>query len=141
MVTDVQETSRLVRLGSTNLTVSDPQEDIRGRSVVDRYGEEFGHVASLLIDEREAKVRFLEIASCGIMGIGEEKFLLPVDAVTRIEGERVMVDQTGGHVAGSPAYDPDLTHDRGFYDDVYGYYGYPPYWGAGYAYPPYPYYP
>ena len=30
--------------------------------------------------------------------------------------------------------------ERGYYDDVYPYYGYPPYWTPGAVYPPYPYY-
>jgi hypothetical protein len=44
----------------------------------------------------------------------------------------------------APAYDPDLIHEdagEGYYGDVYKHYGYPPYWGPGYTYPPYPYYP
>ncbi len=138
---ETTNTGTLVKLGDTDLTVSDPREDIRGRTVVDRNGEEIGHVDALLIDDQERKVRFLQIASGGILGIGEQKFLVPVDAVTRVGPDRVVVDQTGKHIAGSPKYDPDLTYDQSYYTDLYGYYGYPPYWGAGYTYPAYPYYP
>jgi len=53
----------------------------------------------------------------------------------------VVVDQTRERIAGSPAYDPDLTYDQGYYGGLYGYYGYAPYWGPGYAYPGYPMYP
>ncbi len=134
-------TATLVRLGDTDLTVNDPREDIRGRTVVDRNGEEIGHVDALLIDDQERKVRFLQIASGGILGIGAQTFLVPVDAVTRVGPDQVVVDQTGKHIAGAPKYDPDLTYDEGYYGDLYGYYGYGPYWGPGYTYPAYPYYP
>ncbi len=130
----------LVKLGDTDLTVADPAEDVRGRSVIDRNGEEVGTVKSLLIDEEEAKVRFLELESGGFLGLGSDTRLVPVDAVARVDDEWVHIDQTQETVHGSPGYDPDLARDVAYYDEVYGYYGYPPYWSAGYAYPPYPYY-
>ena len=103
-----EKTGTLVRLSDTDLTVANPAEDIRNRNVVDRNNEEIGDVNDLFIDNRDKRVRFLE-------------------------------------VAGTPAYDPDLIHEEvgegSYYGDVYRHYGYPPYWGPGYAYPPYPYYP
>lgn len=138
--TDVS-TGKLVTLGDSDLTVADPREDVRGRTVVDRNGGEIGHVDALLIDDRESKVRFLRVASGGFLGIGESTFLLPVDAITRITADQVVVDQTQERVAGAPAYDPDLVYDQEYYGGLYGYYGYAPYWGPGYAYPAYPYYP
>jgi sporulation protein YlmC with PRC-barrel domain len=140
-VTEVQTASRLVKLGDTDLTVADPREDIRGRTVVDRAGEEVGHVDALLIDDRERKVRFMRVASGGFLGLGATTFLIPVDAITGIGEERVVIDQTRKHLAGAPAYDPDLAYDQDYYGDVYGYYGYGPWWGPGYAYPAWPYYP
>lgn len=130
----------LHKLSDTNLTVADPAEDIRGLKVVDRQGEEIGTVDDLLIDDRETKVRFIRIASGGFLGIGETKFLVPVDAVRRIADGVVHIDRSREIVAGAPHYDPDLT-DRDYYDNLYGYYGYPPYWGPGYVYPAYPFYP
>jgi len=136
----VTKSSNLVKLGDTDLTVADPSEDIRGLSVVDKAGEEIGHVDALLVDAAENKVRFLQVASGGFLGIGERTFLLPVDAVAKIDDDHVHVDQTRERVAGSPAYDPDLAYEQDYYGGLSGYYGFAPYWGAGYVYPGYPYY-
>jgi len=144
IMAQIEKTAALRRLSDTELTVADPAEDIRDRKVVDRDGEELGEVDDLLIDERDKRVRFLEVASGGFLGIGETKFLLPVEAITRISEDTVYVNQTRQHIIGAPAYDPDLIHEdagEGYYGDVYKHYGYPPYWGPGYTYPPYPYYP
>ncbi len=134
----------LLKLSDSNLTVADPAEDIRGRKVVDRAGEEIGDVDDLIIDDRESKVRFMRVASGGFLGLGETKFMLPIDVVTRIADGTVHIDQTREHVAGAPRYDPDLVEDMTWADpywtSAYGYYGYAPYWAPGYAYPPYPYY-
>jgi sporulation protein YlmC with PRC-barrel domain len=140
-----EKTATLLRLSNTELTVANPAEDIRDRKVVDRDGEEIGEVDDLLIDAPEKRVRFLEVASGGFLGLGKTKFLIPVEAITRISDDTVYINQTRQHIAGAPPYDPDLIHkdagEEGYYGDVYRHYGYPPYWGPGYIYPPFPSYP
>jgi sporulation protein YlmC with PRC-barrel domain len=126
---------RLVRLDDTDLTIADPNEDIRGYKVADQHGDELGKVDGLLIDAAERKVRFMEVAAGGFLGIGEKTFLLPVDTVTGIADDRVTIDRSREHVTGAPAYDPGVTQKASFWEETYGYYGYTPYWSAGYAYP------
>jgi sporulation protein YlmC with PRC-barrel domain len=133
-----------VRLSDTELTIVNPAEDIRDRTVVDWDGEDIGEVEDLLIDEAEKRVRLLEVVSGGFLGLGKTTFLLPIEAITRIGDDRAYVNQTHQYIAGAPRYDPDLIHqeadEKGYYDDVYQYYGYPPYWAPGVVCPPYPYY-
>ena len=137
MATYDNASATLRKLSDSNLTVAFPDEDVRGRTVLDRSEEEIGEVDDLIIDDREAKVRFLQVASGGFLGIGEDKFMLPVDAITRITDDAVHIDRTRGQVAGAPRYDPAVVrHD--YWNDLYGY---PPYWAPGYVYPPFPHYP
>ncbi|WP_299169183.1 PRC-barrel domain-containing protein [uncultured Arthrobacter sp.] len=131
-----KETSKLIKLSHSDQTVT-PEEDIRRLNVKDKDGEDIGQVDDLLIDDGEKKVRFLEIASGGFLGMGEEKSFIPIDALTHID-EDVHINQSRGHVAGAPVYDPELVDQTDFYEDVYGYYGYSPFWGAGYMYPALP---
>jgi sporulation protein YlmC with PRC-barrel domain len=130
----------LYKLSDSGLTVAKPEEDIRGWKVVDRDGEDVGEVDDLMIDDRERKVRFIRVASGGFLGLGETKFMIPIDAITRITKDEVHIDQSREHVARGPRYGPDLARDD-YWERAYGYYGYPPYWGPGYVYPAYPYYP
>ena len=64
---------------------------------------------------------------------------------SRIGDDAVYINQTRQRISEAPPYDPDLIHedvgDESYYGHVYRHYGYPPYWGPGYVYPPYPYYP
>jgi len=150
IMAQIEKTAKLVRLSDTELTVANPAEDIRDRTVVDRNGEDICEVEDLMIDAHEKRVRLLEVASGGFLGLGQTKFLLPVEAITRISDDTVYVNQSRQYIAGAPHYDPDLIQqeagekgysgERGYYDDVYQYYGYPPYWPPGAVYPPYPYY-
>ena len=140
------EAGKLIKLSDTDETVATGDEDIRGYSVKDRNGDDIGKVDDLLIDEGEQKVRLLEIGSGGFLGIGKDKVFIPVDAITGIVADddggkgEVRIDQTREHVAGAPVYDPEIVEETAYYGDVSGYYGYGPFWAAGYTYPGYPYY-
>jgi sporulation protein YlmC with PRC-barrel domain len=130
---------KLLKLGESDAVVRDPSEDIRGRKVFDAKFEEIGKVDDLLVDEQELKVRFIQISSGGLLGIGDRKILLPVDAVTQVNDDAVFVDQDRERLTGAPAYDPAIV-DETYLNSVYDYYGYAPFWGTGYAYPSFPYY-
>jgi sporulation protein YlmC with PRC-barrel domain len=129
----------LIRLSDTTLKLASEAEDIRGRRVLDSKKEEVGTVHDLLIDDREKRVRFLLIEAGGFLGLGARKFLIPVDAVTRIDQKNVYVNLSRDHVAGAPAYDPDLIDER-YLAQIYGYYGLGPFWAPGYLYPSFPFY-
>ena len=135
---DSPRVSSLISLEDADLTVADPAEDIRGRSVIDRDGEEFGHVKSLLIDEDERRVRLLELSSGGVLGLGAETPLVPVDAIAQITADAVHIDRTKEDIRGAPPYDPELGRRADYVGDVYGYYGLHPFWMAGFTYPSYP---
>ncbi|MGY1634623.1 PRC-barrel domain-containing protein [Geodermatophilus sp. SYSU D01186] len=126
----------LVRLSETNLTVADPAADVRGRRAVDKGGQEVGTVDDLLVDDQENKVRLLRIGAGGFLGMGKEHFLVPVEAVTSVDRDTVTIDRGRERLGDVPAYDPALAYDDAYYSDVYGWWGYGPYWQAGSVYPP-----
>ena len=128
----------IIRLEDEDLMLEDPQDDVRSARVIDSDGQDIGKVDGLLVDETEKRVRFLEVGSGGFLGIGKSKRLIPVDAVTSIDDD-VHVDMDREHIGNSPEYDPEVVPAPEFYPSIYGYYGYSPFWGAGYVYPPYPY--
>ncbi|MDQ2882777.1 MAG: PRC-barrel domain-containing protein [Actinomycetota bacterium] len=130
----------LSKLSDSGQTVSNADDDIRGRKVKDKDGNALGKVEDLLIDDQDHRVRFLLVEHGGFLGIGETKSFIPVDAITHITDDEVHINHSRDHVASAPRYDPDLIDDV-FYHNMYGYYGYTPFWGAGYTYPDYPYYP
>lgn len=58
----MQSQVELLRLKDTDLTVLAPEQDIRGRTVIDFAGEEVGKVETLLIDSVDKHVRFMELS-------------------------------------------------------------------------------
>ncbi|MEO6956408.1 MAG: PRC-barrel domain-containing protein [Antricoccus sp.] len=122
-------------LGDRGETVDGSANDLRGREVKDRDRNDIGKVADFLVDDQEHKVRLLLIEHGGFLGFGRTKTLIPIDAITTISEDDVLLDQSREHVAAAPGYDPDLVDDRPQQASVYGHFGYEPYWGSGYMPP------
>ena len=134
--------STLRRLHDIGETVAYADADVRGRKVLDNTGKHVGTVDGVMVDDAENKVRFLRVECGGFLGLGATHVLIPVDAITSIAYDAVTIDRGGEHLQGAPRYDPALIskHDERYWGDLYGYYGYAPYWEDGYRYPQYPYY-
>lgn len=126
---------KIDRLSDSNLIVIDPALDIRGRAVFDKAGQKIGKVRDLFIGETDRKVRFVEIAHGGFLNIAAEHFLIPADAITKVEPDAIQVDQSSEHIASAPVYDPSVTNKAEYYAELYRHYGYPLWWDSPYQYP------
>nr|WP_221383129.1 PRC-barrel domain-containing protein [Actinoplanes polyasparticus] len=129
------ESGTMMRLGDSGQMLADPAQDIRGRKVLDRDGHEMGKVDDLLIDAEHQKVRLVRVEHGGLFGIGATPLFIPVEAVERVTDEEVGIDRSRVQVAGAPQYDPDLVDKDEYFNELYGYYGYPPYGAPGYVPP------
>lgn len=118
----------LVRLGNSDLTLADTAEDVRGRGVLDRHGNEIGMIDSLMVDDRERRVRFLHVSSGGVLGIGDKTFMIPVESIAQIHGDHVHVDQTRDRIVQGPTYDPAMVEQPDYWENSYQYYGIAPFW-------------
>lgn len=127
----------LIALSESDQVIARGGEDIRGRTVVDAKGEEVGTVDDLLIDTDDPKVRYVVVASGGFLGFGKQELYIPVSVIAGVD-EVVTVDFGQTRKTAQP-YDPPLVKDPGYARSVSGFYGFPPFWGAGYVPPRFPY--
>ena len=112
------ENSILIKFGDTNFDIAG-SEDIRGRRVIDQSGNDIGEVNDLIIDERQRRVRFLQVTSGGFLGIGTTMMLVPIGAITSINRDAVEITMQGGRGLGAARYNPTLM-DRRSYSGEYG---------------------
>ncbi len=103
----------LIRLGDSDFVPANPEDDLRGKAVYDAQGQRIGGVEDLYIDRKEREVRFLEVGAGGFLGIGEKRFLVPVEAVTQVAQRWVTIEpgRTEKKVAG-PAFDTKVAPPR-----------------------------
>ncbi len=99
--------------------------DLIHRAVTDSDNHLVGHVRDLLIDEADWKVRFLHVTVGGHLGIGDRHFLIPVEAVERVSGGFVTIEQSREKVRGAPELDPNIRLQPDLRRGIYEYYGYP----------------
>jgi sporulation protein YlmC with PRC-barrel domain len=94
----------------------------------DREGMKVGEVEAVVVNRPEPHVRFLLVSDGGALAIGDEQRLVPVEAVDRIEQGIVFLDEARRRVAEAPKYDPTLVDEPSYWEQMYGWYGYAPYW-------------
>jgi len=82
----------LVRLGESSFVPANPENDLRGKDVYDPLGQRIGGVEDLYIDRQEREVRFLEVGAGGFLGIGEKRFLVPVEAVVEVAEDQATIE-------------------------------------------------
>jgi uncharacterized membrane protein HdeD (DUF308 family)/sporulation protein YlmC with PRC-barrel domain len=97
------------------------QDDVRGREVRDRSGQEVGTVEDVYVDREGATPRFL-VVSTG-PGFARGLFLIPTEAVSGISADQVTLNQDRNKVADSPSFEQEP--DRRYQVALYRYYGYP----------------
>ncbi len=85
---------KLVKLSDAGFRIEDPALDIRGLGVFNRDGKRLGKVKDLYIDTEKRKIRFLDVGAGSFLGLGERRFLIPVEAVAGIGDDDVTVDYT-----------------------------------------------
>ena len=122
-------------VSDSDIGVSEPAQDVRGMSVVDRTGRPLGTVADLLVDGEERHARFLVLTAGSFVGSGSHDLIVPIDAITAIEDHVIHLDRTREDIASAPPFDRDLAGDAGYCAGIYGWYGFAPFWQPGYAYP------
>lgn len=103
----------------------DPAQDVRGRDVYDREGEQIGSVEDLYVEAEEYEVRFLYVGAGGFLGIGEKRFMIPVEAVTDVGEDSVTIGHGLEKVKGTPDVPGEVVilpeHQR----EIYEYYEQP----------------
>ena len=112
----------MVLLSDSVYLVIDPDQDVRGRKVLDRDGNEIGEVDDLIIDG-EQKVRLLRVKHGGLFGVGATPLFIPVEAIARVTGEEVAVSRSRVQMAAAPQYDPTVVDGDSYFAELYRYYG------------------
>ena len=126
--------SALRRLSESEFGMYSDDEDIRGWSVLDPTGDDIGHVSDMLIDERNLRVRFIEVTPGRFYGIRKLVFLIPFDAITNITNDSVTINQPRERLTQAPAHDP-LLIDEKMLNKTYKFYGLMPFWSPEYTSP------
>ena len=82
----------LIRMGESSFVPANLEDDVRGKDVYDPEGRRLGRVEDLYVDRQEHEVRFLEVGSGGLLGIGQKRFLVPVEEVVEVAEEWVAIE-------------------------------------------------
>ena len=103
-------------------------DDVRGRAVLTIDDDVIGVIVDLLIDMEDRRVCFLEVRFDGFLGVAERRSLVPIEAMSVLDGQSVYVEHSSDHVSAAPIYNPHVVETMQYLDEVYDHYGYAPPW-------------
>lgn len=101
---------------------------VEGTAVYNREGERLGSVYNFMVDKRSGRVEYAVMSFGGFLGIGAEYHPLPWDQLFYDTSQGgYIVNLSKDQLEGAPRYkaDEEPTFDRGYGEQVYGYYGSP----------------
>lgn len=99
--------------------------DLRGADVYDPEGMKVGAIDELLSDHPNDDPQFLLVSVDDVLG-SKGRRLVPVDAIDRVHGGVVFLEQPLLRVARAPGYDPERVDDPAYRAELDGWYGKPP---------------
>jgi sporulation protein YlmC with PRC-barrel domain len=134
-MTTTMPTRNLDRLSRSGLSAADLEnldDDLSGRTVHDRTGEEIGTVEDVLVDTVQLRATFILVSWGGVLGIGKQQRLIPLEAIDRVTPEGVYLKGEKELVTAGPAYRDDLSgpEAEALYAQVYDAYGIKPALGS-----------
>jgi sporulation protein YlmC with PRC-barrel domain len=130
MTMPARELDRLSRSGLSAADLENLDDDLAGRTVYVRGGDQIGTVEDELVEPRQLRVPFLILTWGGVLGIGKQQRLVPMEAISRIETDGVHIDRDKELIVSAPAYHDNLEVEDAelHYSAVYDLYGITPYW-------------
>lgn len=110
-----------------------PREDVRGLVVKDANAAKVGEVDDLVIDADAGRVRFMKVGHGGLLGLGRDHRLVPVDVIDSVAGDTVFIRPPVAHVEEAPNWGG--LESEIFMKDLCRHFGCEPYWSDGYRTP------
>lgn len=103
--------------------------DVNGTTVYNTAGDRIGTIDHLMLDKKSGKVAYAMMAFGGFLGMGEEMYPIPWNALkydTALEG--YVTGITKAQLENAPRLADDWERDRDWETRAYDYYGVTPYW-------------
>jgi ribosomal 30S subunit maturation factor RimM len=113
------ENENLVKLDDFEGELDEHWQDVQGRKVIDKNGDEVGTVQELYIWEGPSTVHMISVSG------DERSFLIPIHTVTNVDEEAVALEVGKGKVMDSPEFESDDVPDSETRRAIFTFYGYP----------------
>lgn len=115
--------------------------ELLDRSVETTDNTKLGEIEELAIDSTNARIAYFVVSTGGFLGLGDKMHAIPWEAIkvspgaagTKSNEDKLIVSLTKERLMKAPEFKKEdwaQMSDRAWLTDLYGYYGYRPYWSA-----------
>lgn len=104
------------------------EEELRGLTVVNLEGEEIGEIREVRVDSETGEVNFVILARGGVLGIGEKRHAVPIEALEiRRDEEKATLIVSENKLETAPRQETEMS-DEEFKNVIQKHYGVAPAW-------------
>jgi hypothetical protein len=102
-----------------------PHQEIRQKGVLDPGDRIVGTVANLYVDEDSRQLRFVDVLTSGLLGLGRKHHLLPVEAVSQEGPGSITLGVDQQSVLSAPPFlNPHVVPDERYQRTILEHYGF-----------------
>jgi hypothetical protein len=102
-----------------------PHHEIRQKGVLDSGDRIVGSVANLYVDEESRQLRFVDVLTSGLLGLGRKHHLLPVEAVSEEGPGSITLGVDQQSVLSAPPFpNPHVVPDERYQRTILEHYGF-----------------
>lgn len=103
-------------------------KDLKGITVQNAQGEKVGKISEVLVDLQAGQIGYAVVSSGGILGMGEEKYIVPFRALKAGEGDNMILDIPADRLKQAPKGSVEQAFSREQGREIHQFYGVAPYW-------------
>lgn len=118
----LQTTQQEQQVKSTNKLI--------GRAVMGRQGQEIGNISDIMIDTRTGQVAYALVSSGGVLGMGENQYIVPWNALhIDPQTNQLALNMSKDQLKDAPKGQTVATRKQA--EKIFQFYGVAPYWERG----------
>ena len=102
-----------------------PHHEIRQKTVIDSEDRIVGTVANLYVDEHTRQLRFVDVLTSGLLGLGRKHHLVPVETVSEEGPGSITLGVDQQSVLSAPPFpNPHVVPDEVYQRTILEHYGF-----------------
>ena len=124
----VQNKNQVSTMNMSQAGTAETFDRVKGIRVQNREGQQLGTIDNLMVDLDQGRLAYAVVSSGGVMGMGEETFIVPWDAL-RFNADKTILTLQGNQngLMQAPKENMNvLNRQKG--QEIYQFYGVAPYW-------------
>ncbi|MFA5516984.1 MAG: PRC-barrel domain-containing protein [Desulfuromonadales bacterium] len=103
-------------------------DELEGAKIQNAQGEDLGELSQVLVDLEAGRIGYAVVASGGVLGMGENKYIVPFNALKVGQDNNLILDIPADKLKEAPQGNIEQALNQEQAREIHQFYGVSPYW-------------